>query len=73
MKLLDLFSGIGGFTLGLKRAGFEFDEHYYSEIDKHAIAIYQHNFKGAEYLGGVENVIKELKERGIKPYKPKGA
>ncbi len=25
MKMLDLFSGIGGFHLGFKRAGFEFD------------------------------------------------
>jgi len=32
MNYLDLFSGIGGFTLGLQHAGFEFDWHGYSEI-----------------------------------------
>lgn len=34
MKLLELFSGIGGFALGLQRADFEFTEHYFSEISK---------------------------------------
>jgi len=32
--LLDLFSGIGGFSLGLSQAGFKIETHYYSEIDK---------------------------------------
>lgn len=34
MKVLDLFSGIGGFSLGLERAGFETVA--FCEIDKHA-------------------------------------
>jgi len=53
MILNDWFSGIGGFSQGLKQAGFEFDKHYFREIDKHAIAIYKHNFPGAEYDGSV--------------------
>ncbi|MDY3443430.1 DNA cytosine methyltransferase [Riemerella anatipestifer] len=56
MKLLELFSGIGGFALGLQRAGFEFSEHYFSEIDKSAIANYKHNFKNAKYIGSVTDI-----------------
>ena len=36
MKIIDLFSGIGGFSLGFQRAGYQFTEHYFSEIDKHS-------------------------------------
>ena len=34
MVLLELFSGIGGFSKGLEAAGYAFDTVYYSEIDK---------------------------------------
>ena len=53
MILLDLFSGIGGFSLGLDKW---VTKHYYSEIDKHAIAIYKHNFKESIYVGSVESI-----------------
>ena len=53
MKIIDLFSGIGGFSLGFQRAGFHFTEHYFSEIDKHAIANYKHNFPNAKYIGDI--------------------
>jgi len=53
MILNDWFSGIGGFAKGLHQAGFKFDKHYFREIDKHAIAIYKHNFPEAEYDGSV--------------------
>jgi DNA (cytosine-5)-methyltransferase 1 len=53
---LDLFSGAGGFAQGLKQAGFNATKHYFSEIDKHAIANYKHNFKNAEYVGSVTDV-----------------
>jgi DNA (cytosine-5)-methyltransferase 1 len=56
MVLLELFSGIGGFHVGLKNAGFVFDKVYYSEIDKHAIANYKYNFKESEYVGSVVDV-----------------
>jgi DNA (cytosine-5)-methyltransferase 1 len=52
---LDLFSGIGGFHLGFERAGFKIKS-YFSEIDKHAIAVYKHKFKDATYVGSVTNV-----------------
>ena len=52
---LDLFSGIGGFHLGFERAGFKIKS-YFSEIDKHAIAVYKHKFKDATYVGSVTDV-----------------
>jgi DNA (cytosine-5)-methyltransferase 1 len=55
MRVLDLFSGIGGFHLGLERAGFEI-ESYFSEIDKYAIDVYSNNFKDATYVGSVTDV-----------------
>ena len=55
MRVLDLFSGIGGFHLGLERAGFEV-ESYFSEIDKYAIDVYSNNFKNATYVGSVTDV-----------------
>ena len=54
--LLDLFSGIGGFSLGLSQAGFNITTHYYSEIDKHAIANYKYNFKNSIYVGSVTDL-----------------
>lgn len=56
MILLDLFSGIGGFHLGLERAGFEFEQVYFSEIDQHAIANYKYNFKNSKYAGDVKSI-----------------
>ena len=56
IKLLDLFSGVGGFSLGLQKAGFKIISHQYSEIDKHAIAVYKNQFKKAEHIGGVEGI-----------------
>jgi DNA (cytosine-5)-methyltransferase 1 len=56
MILLDLFSGIGGFHLGLEKAGFQFKKVLFSEIDKHAIANYKYNFKNAEYAGSVTDI-----------------
>ena len=56
INLLDLFSGIGGFAQGLTQAGFEIQNHYFSEIEKHPIAIYRNKFKEAEYAGSVTDV-----------------
>ena len=53
MKIIDLFSGIGGFSLGFQRAGYHFTQHYFSEIDKHAIANYKNNFPNAKYIGDI--------------------
>lgn len=56
MKLIDLFSGIGGFSLGFQRAGYQFTEHYFSEINKKAIANYKHNFPNAKYIGDITSI-----------------
>jgi len=53
---LDLFSGTGGFASGLKKAGFNFKKHYYSEIDKYSVANYQYNFRHAKNLGDITKI-----------------
>lgn len=66
MNYLDLFSGIGGFSLGLKQAGFKFDKHYFSEVDKYAIEVYQKQFPEAEGLGSVTDIkIRTSMERAV--------
>lgn len=59
LNLLDLFSGIGGFHLGLERAGFTFDKVYNSDIDKFANSVYKYNFKESTNLGSVTDIQKE--------------
>lgn len=61
--LLELFSGIGGFTKGFIDAGYTIKKHYFSEIDKHAIANYKYNFKDSIYVGSVTNVRGESIDR----------
>ena len=55
INLLDLFSGMGGFHLGLEKAGFKVNA-YNSEIDKYAIQVYKQNFKNSNYVGSVTDV-----------------
>jgi len=52
---LDLFSGIGGFHLGFERAGYKVKS-YFSEVDKHAVAVYKQQFKESTYVGSVTDV-----------------
>ncbi len=59
VKLLDLFSGIGGFHLGFERAGFEFDYVGFAEVDKYASAVYIYNFPFSEELGDVKSIRSE--------------
>jgi DNA (cytosine-5)-methyltransferase 1 len=59
LRLLDLFSGIGGFHLGFERAGFEFDYVGFAEVDKYASAVYKYNFPFSEELGDVKSIRSE--------------
>ena len=66
INLLDLFSGIGGFSLGLQRSGQQIGWHGYSDIDKYANKLFKRRFKDAERLGTITNIsYKSLKERRI--------
>ena len=53
MYFLDLFSGIGGFSLGASWAGLQFDGHYFSEVDPYAISVYRKRFPDAIGLGSI--------------------
>ena len=53
MRMLDLFSGIGGFHKGFEQAGYEFDWVGFSEIDKYASAVYRHRFPKAVEIGDI--------------------
>jgi len=59
MKLLDLFSGIGGFHRGFKQAGFKFDYVGFSDIDKYASGVYKYNYKGVKELGDIKLIRPE--------------
>ena len=53
MRLLDLFSGIGGFHKGFEQAGYEFEWVGFSEIDKYASSVYRGKFANAKALGDI--------------------
>jgi len=57
---LDLFAGIGGFALGFKNAGFNFDKHYYSEVNNYAESIYARHFPDAIRLGDARRIGDDL-------------
>ena len=56
MRMLDLFSGIGGFHKGFEQAGYEFEWVGFSEIDKYASAVYRHRFPEAVELGDITTI-----------------
>jgi DNA (cytosine-5)-methyltransferase 1 len=53
---LDLFSGVGGFSLGLKEAGVQVGWHGFSDIDKFANNVFRERFPNAEELGSIETI-----------------
>ena len=58
LRVLDLFSGIGGFSLGLERTG-GFETVAFCEIDKHARAVLAARFPGVQIYDDVRTVTAE--------------
>lgn len=56
MKLLDLFTGIGGFSLAFKRIFPDGEIIGFSEIDKYATSIYQKHFFGVKPFGNITTI-----------------
>ena len=66
MNMLEMFSGIGGFRLGMQQAGFKFDYVGFSEIDQYATKVYKKHFKESEELGDATTIIpRDLPELDI--------
>ena len=64
MKILDLFSGIGGFSLGLEAAGFETAA--FCEYDKEAQKVLRKNWPDVPIFSDVRTLTKqELHDNGI--------
>lgn len=55
MKVLGLFSGVGGFELGMQRAGFTISK--MCEIEKHCIRVLEKNFPNVEIENDVKNLV----------------
>ena len=65
-NVLDTFSGIGGFSLGLHRAGVYPKWIGFSDIDIHANKVFKRRFKDADELGSITDISYEsLKGKGI--------
>lgn len=56
MNYLDLFSGCGGFRLGLEKAGIKPQHEFHSEIDKYADQVYCKHYPQSENLGDVTKI-----------------
>ena len=56
LKLLDLFSGIGGFSLGLESTGY-FETIAFVEKDKFCQQVLQKNFKDTPIESEVRNCL----------------
>ena len=64
-KVLDLFSGLGGFSLGLERTG-HFETVAFCDNDKFSKAILDKHWKGIKVYDDVREITKEkFKEDGI--------
>ena len=65
LKVLDLFSGLGGFSLGLERTG-KYKTVAFCEIDKYCTLLLQKHWKGVKIYNDVKKITKErFKTDGI--------
>lgn len=68
MKVLDLFSGIGGFSLGLERAGFETAA--FCEVETYCQHVLAKNFPGTPIFGDIKELeIERSGRNSIARYK----
>ena len=58
---LDLFSGIGGFSLGIEEAGIKISKHYFSDVDKFANKLYERELG----MNHIQNTIMTLKNMKV--------
>lgn len=56
LKVFSMFTGIGGFELGLKKSNIEHELIGYSEIDIYAIKIFEKHFPGIKNYGNAANI-----------------
>ena len=56
MKIVSLFSGIGGFELGIRNSKLDGEVVFSSEIDKHAAASYLANFDNNNLQGDITKI-----------------
>jgi len=61
IQVLDLFSGIGGFSLGLERAGFETVA--FCEIDKYCRLVLQKHWKDIKIYSDVREITRQQYEQ----------
>ena len=56
LKIFSMFTGIGGFELGLEKSNIEYELIGYSEIDIYAIKIFEKHFPGIKNYGNAANI-----------------
>jgi DNA (cytosine-5)-methyltransferase 1 len=61
LKILDLFSGLGGFSLGLERTG-NFETMAFCDNDKYSNLVLQKHWKGVKIYNDVKEITKEKLE-----------
>jgi len=64
LKVLDLFSGIGGFTLGLQRSGY-FETVRFCEIEEHCQRVLMRNFPNIPISSDIKSITASVGEYDV--------